>query len=256
MFVFLLVIGASAIALQWTVHAVWERTLREQIERNLRQKTLMLAYRVEADRQHSLGDIVAQEGQAAGARATVVDPTGKVLADSEADPSVIENHSQRPEIIAALSGKVGVSERSSQSFGVPFLYVAVPVSGGAVRLAYPLTEMETTDRPLAVALFWGSLATFVFAVIVAAAASQYLGRRLERIVNFAERVAGGDLTARIASRKSGSRTLSISGAFSRGVRGTRRFIPRLAHCTRPSTSTAITASCMLLSRVSSSRWLV
>ena len=199
MFVFLLVIGASAVALQWTVHNVWKRTLREQIERNLRQKTLMFAYRVEVDRQHSLGDIARQEGQAAGARATVVDPTGKVLADSEADPSVAENHAHRPEIISALGGKVGVDERSSQSLGVPFLYVAAPVSGGAVRLAYPLTEMETTDRPLAVALFWGSLAAFVFAVIVAAAASQYMGRRLERIVNFAERVAGGDLTARIAS---------------------------------------------------------
>ncbi|HSZ64544.1 MAG TPA: ATP-binding protein [Terriglobales bacterium] len=199
MFVFLLVIGASAVALQWTVHNVWERTLREQIERNLQQKTLMFALHVESDRQHSLADIAAQEGQAAGARATVVDPTGQVLADSEADPSVAENHVHRPEIISALSGKVGVDERNSQTLGVPFLYVAAPVSGGAVRLAYPLTEMETTDRPLAVALFWGSLAAFVFALIVAAAASQYMGRRLERIVNFAERVAGGDLAARIAS---------------------------------------------------------
>src|SRR4030081_2361880 len=50
MFVFLLVIGVTAITLQLTVHKVWERTLREQIERNLKQKTLMFAYRVEADR--------------------------------------------------------------------------------------------------------------------------------------------------------------------------------------------------------------
>ena len=199
MFVFLLVIGVTAITLQLTVHKVWERTLREQIERNLKQKTLMFAYRVEADRQHSLADITAQEGQAAGARATVIDPTGKVLADSEADPSTMDNHGQRREFVSALAGKLGVDERQSQSLGVPFLYVAAPVSGGAVRLAYPLPEMEITDRPLAVALFWGSLAAFVFAMLVAAAASQYLGRRLRRIVNFAERVAAGDLTARIAS---------------------------------------------------------
>ena len=68
-----------------------------------------------------------------------------------------------------------------------------------MRLAYPLPEMEITDRPLRVALFWGSFAAFVFAVMVAAVASQYVGRRLQRIVNFAERVASGDLTARIAS---------------------------------------------------------
>src|ERR1039458_9705668 len=199
MFVFLLVIGVTAITLQLTVHKVWERTLREQIERNLKQKTLMFAYRVEADRQHSLADITAQEGQAAGARATVIDPTGKVLADSETDPSTMENHAHRREFVSALAGAVGVDERKSQSLGIPFVYVAAPVSGGAVRLAYPLPEMEITDRPLRVALFWGSFAAFVFAVMVAAVASQYVGRRLQRIVNFAERVASGDLTARIAS---------------------------------------------------------
>ena len=47
MFVFLLVIAATAITLQVTVHRVWERTLREQIERNLTEKTLMFANRVE-----------------------------------------------------------------------------------------------------------------------------------------------------------------------------------------------------------------
>jgi two-component system phosphate regulon sensor histidine kinase PhoR len=199
MFVFLLVIGASAITLQVTVHNVWERTLREQIERNLKQKTLMFAYRVEADRQHSLADITAQEGQAAGARATVIDPTGKVLADSEADPSAMENHAERREFVSALAGHLGVDERSSQTLRVPFLYVAAPISGGAVRLAFPLPEIETTDRPLNMALLWGSLTAFVFAVMVASVASQYVGWRLQRIVNFAERVAAGDLTARIAS---------------------------------------------------------
>jgi two-component system, OmpR family, phosphate regulon sensor histidine kinase PhoR len=199
MFVFLLVIGATAITLQLTVHRVWERTLREQIKLNLKQKTLMFAHRVETDRQHSLADITSQEGQAAGARATVIDPTGKVLADSEADPGTMENHAHHGEFAAALSGETGVEERKSQTLGVPFLYVAVPVTGGAVRLAYPLPEIETTDRPLAVALFWGSLAALIFAFIVAAATSLYVGWRLQRIVNFADRVAAGDLTARIAS---------------------------------------------------------
>jgi two-component system phosphate regulon sensor histidine kinase PhoR len=199
MFVFLLVIGVTAVTLQWTVREVWERTLREQVERDLQQKTLMFAHRVESDRQHSLADITSQEAQAAGARATVVDPTGKVLADSEVDPGKLENHAQRGEFVSALAGHLGMDQRKSQSFGVPYLYVAAPVSGGAVRLAYPLPQMEITERPLALALFWGSFSAFVFAVVVAAAAAQYVGRRLQRIVNFAERVAGGDLTARIAS---------------------------------------------------------
>jgi two-component system phosphate regulon sensor histidine kinase PhoR len=199
MFVFLLVIGVTAITLQLTVRAVWERTLREQIERNLKQKTLMFAHRVDAGGVQSLVDITAQEGQAAGTRATVIDPTGKVLADSEVDPGTMENHSHRKEFASALAGQVGVDERRSEPLGIPFIYVAVPVSGGAVRLAYPLPEIEITDRPLGLALFWGSLTAFAFALLVAAIAAQFVGWRLQRIVNFAERVAGGDLTARIAS---------------------------------------------------------
>ena len=231
MFVFLLVIGVTAITLHLTVHKVWERTLREQIERNLKQKTLMFAYRVEADRQHHLGDIAAQEGQAAGARATVIDPTGKVLADSEVDPGGMENQKYRKEFASALAGQLGMDERGGQSLGVPFLYVAVPVSGGAVRLAYPVPEMEITDHPLAVALFWGSLTAFVFAVLVAAVAAQYVGRRLQRIVDFAERVAGGDLTARIAST-SGDEIGQVASALDKTTRGVEESYARVQNSQR------------------------
>jgi len=196
---FLLVIAASAIALDLSVRQIWERVLRDQIERNLKQKTLMFAQRVDSDRQHALADIAAQEGQAAGARATIIDPSGRVLADSEADISGMENHARRQEFVAALGGQVGVEERRSHTLGIPFLYVAAPISGGAVRLAFPLSEIEIANQRLSTALLWGSLMAFLFATFVAAAATQYVARRLQRIVAFAERVAAGDLTARIAS---------------------------------------------------------
>ena len=165
MLVFLVVIAVTAVTLEWTVHRVWERTLHEQIERDLTQKVQMFAYSVENDRQHTLADITSQEGQAAGARATVIDPTGKVLADSEADPASMENHAYRKEFAAALAGHIGVDERKSHTLAVPFIYVAAPVSGGAVRLAYPLPEIEITNRPLSRVLFWGSLTAFVIAAL-------------------------------------------------------------------------------------------
>ncbi len=199
MLVFLLVIGVTTFTLQITIRRMWERTLREQIERNLSEKALMFAQRVESDRQHAIGDIAAQEAQAAGARATVIDSSGKVLADSESDPLAMENHRQRAEFIAALGGHLGRDERSSHTLGIPFLYVAAPISGGAVRLAYSLGEIDATAGQLNKALLWGSLISFVAAMLVAGVASQYVARRLGRIVNFAERVAAGDLTARIAS---------------------------------------------------------
>ncbi|MFY9561188.1 MAG: ATP-binding protein [Terriglobales bacterium] len=217
MLVFLLVIGVATTTLQITVRKIWEQTLREQIERNLRQKTLMFAQRVETDRQHALVDIAAQAGQAAGARATVIDSSGKVLADSEADPRAMENHAQRPEFIAALSGQLGIHQRSSHTLSIPFLYVAAPVSGGAVRLAYPLAEIETTTQQLGKALLWGSLIAIAVALLVAGAASHYVARRLGRIVKFAEQVAAGDLTARIAST-SGDEIGQVAAALDKTAR--------------------------------------
>jgi two-component system phosphate regulon sensor histidine kinase PhoR len=199
MLVFLLVIGVTAVTLDAVVRDAWRHTLHDQIARNLRQKTQLFAHRAENDRQHSLADIAAQEGQAAGARATIIDPTGRVLADSEADSSTMENHAHRKEFIAALHGELGEDERTSHTLGISFLYVAAPISGGAVRLAYPLSEVDVANEQLEKALLWGLLAAVGLAMIVAAAASHYVARRLRRIVGFAERVAAGDLTARIAS---------------------------------------------------------
>jgi two-component system, OmpR family, phosphate regulon sensor histidine kinase PhoR len=196
--VFALVIAATVIIIDFSVRGAWEQTLRQEIERNLTQKTLMFAHRVNTDRAHSLQDIAAQEGQAAGARATIISPTGKVLADSEAEPSSLENHSGRKEFMAALSGNIGSDERRSDTLDIPFLYVAAPVSGGAVRLAYPLSDLEATTQRVRRTLLLSPAFAFVVALLVAAFAAQYTAHRLRRIVAFADRVAGGDLTARIA----------------------------------------------------------
>jgi two-component system, OmpR family, phosphate regulon sensor histidine kinase PhoR len=194
-----LVVVVAAITMDITIRRAWEGSLRDEIQRGLTAKTRLFANRVEIDRQHSLQDIAAQEAQAAGARATIIDPTGQVLADSEADPASMENHRGRKEFIAALAGNIGVDERRSHTIGIPFLYVAAPVSGGAVRMAYPLSDVEAASQRVHHALLLGSLIAFVIVLLLAAIGAQYTARRLQRIVNFAERVAGGDLTARISA---------------------------------------------------------
>jgi two-component system phosphate regulon sensor histidine kinase PhoR len=194
---FLVVILAAAVIFDVTLGGAWEASLRNEIERNLTQKTQLLAHRVETDRSHSLADIAAQEGQSAGARVTIIDPTGKVLADSEANPASMENHSARPEFVAALSGKIGSDERRSATLSIPFLYIAVSVSGGAVRLAYPLSDVEAVSAEVRRRLEAASALAFLFALLVAAVAAHWSGRRLERIVDVAARIADGDLQARV-----------------------------------------------------------
>ena len=197
MAVFLIVIAATAAILDVMIGGAWQSSLRAEIERNLNQKTLLFAHRVETDRAHSLSEIAAQEGLAAGARATVIDASGKVLADSESNPANMENHASRKEFAAALSGHPGESERRSATLGIPFLYVAVPVSGGAVRLAYPLSDVEAVQAQVRRRMLWGSTIALAIALLIAASTSICTSRRLERIVDVAARIEHGDLHARV-----------------------------------------------------------
>src|SRR5437867_7262891 len=88
---FLILIATAAFSLgHWKRQHV-ERALREKVTRNLTQKARKLASRVNADRAQSIDVIASQEGQAAGARATIIDTNGNVVADSEVPMSSLEN---------------------------------------------------------------------------------------------------------------------------------------------------------------------
>jgi len=209
---FALVIAAATVTFDFSIDHAWRDSLLQQIDLNLRQKTQMFANHVNGVGALSLLDskqeagppqlarlqsIVAEDGRAAGARATIVDSQGKVWADSEADPAIMENHAQRPEFVAALKGIVGTDTRRSRTVGVSFLYVAAPVAGGAVRLAYPLSDVEAAVTRVRRHLFLGSLLAFIVALLISSVAARSTARRLHRIVQFADRIAAGDLAARI-----------------------------------------------------------
>ncbi len=73
-------------------------------------------------------------------RITIVLADGTVRYDSASDPSAMENHASRPEIRAALAGRVGTSVRRSPTLGLDMVYAAAPIyeSGvvaGALRVA-------------------------------------------------------------------------------------------------------------------------
>ncbi len=195
---FAVVIVGATLILDFSIRKAWKDSLTQEIERSLQQKTVMFANRVNASHDESLQEIVRQEGQAAGARATVIDASGRVLADSETAPGEIENSSRSPEFVTALQGGMGIERRPSPSVHTPFLYMAAPIHGGAVRLAYSLADVESSTASIERHLLRGSALAFPVALILAAGAAQSISGRLKRIVKFAETIAQGDLTARIA----------------------------------------------------------
>jgi two-component system phosphate regulon sensor histidine kinase PhoR len=59
---------------------------------------------------------IAAQAEVLDARITVIGIDGTVLADSVSDPTTMDDHSDRPEVVAALRGEVGRSpSRRSQT---------------------------------------------------------------------------------------------------------------------------------------------
>jgi two-component system, OmpR family, phosphate regulon sensor histidine kinase PhoR len=193
----LVVIAACTISLDLLIGRTWENMLRSQIETSLRQKTMMFAARAADASPAMLRQIVKQGAEASGARITVINSSGRVLADSEANADAMENHVTRPEFVAALHGQVGSSSRVSKTVGSNLLYVAAPIPGGAVRLAQHLNAIDEANVQIRGDLLKGSAIAALLALFLAFLATQSIGRRLIRITDFAERIAAGDLSARI-----------------------------------------------------------
>lgn len=196
---FVLVIATATATLDFAVRKAWEESLYNEIKTTLQQKVLMFANAVEQERdRRSMQEIADDVSKAADARATIITPQGVVLADTRANPAEMENHATRPEFIAALHGSIGSNTRVSHTVGIPFLYVAAPIRGGAVRLAYPLSSIQELTHHVRMHLLEVSGIALMIAMLLAAAIAQAMSRRLQRIVGFAERIAAGDLSARIA----------------------------------------------------------
>src|ERR1700720_210903 len=214
---FVVVISAATLTLDISIRHNWETALRSDLERLLVQNAQGFALRVENDHQHSLQQMAAEEARITGTRVTIIGRDGVVLADSEADAKTMENHAGRPEVATALGGKVGSSSRLSHTVGIEFLYLAVPSGDKIVRLAYPLSSMQQQISSIRANLLGATVLALLLALVLSAVIAEVISRGLRRIVRFAEQVAAGDLSARIAET-SGDEIAQVAMALDRTAR--------------------------------------
>jgi two-component system phosphate regulon sensor histidine kinase PhoR len=182
----------------------------DALDEDLRGVTALLAQNapvaaIQARDQKRLDAWADKNGKALGRRVTVIAPDGVVLGDSEvplAELSRLQNHSDRPEVIAARAGGtdgLGSDVRKSASVGVEYLYVARTLEkppGAIVRVALPVaTAREHVRRALSLlwALAGGAL---VGGIGLTLWRTRPLSRRLRAFEEVARRIEGGDLSAR------------------------------------------------------------
>jgi len=177
------------------------RALRHDYLRAAFQQLEALA-RLATHRPPPFGELAALRAWAAwmaqtGARVTVIAADGQVLADSHEKPEKMANHADRPEIQQAFATGRGQAVRYSETVARELVYLAIRHDAAAgtptvVRLALPLAQISQALADIRRQLGLASLVLLLLAGGISLLFSQTFSRRVERLKEFAQRVAEGD----------------------------------------------------------------
>jgi len=141
-------------------------------------------------------------------RITVIDKDGRVLGDSEQQPSLMENHSDRLEVIEAIENGFGQSTRFSDTLDINMKYVAVRVDRGdrilgIVRFALPLSRVQPEIRIIYRVVLLGTIAAVIIALIVAYFVSRSITLPIRQVKETAQQIARGDFGKRVRIKSKG-----------------------------------------------------
>jgi two-component system phosphate regulon sensor histidine kinase PhoR len=140
--------------------------------------------------------------QEIGARLTLIDPDGRVLGDSDELPERMDNHADRPEVLAARAERLGRSTRFSQTVSQPMQYVALRVDSdrgvlGFVRVAKPLRDIDERVAELNRLVWLATGATGLAATALAFWLAKHITRPLQELSQGARRIGAGEYGAKV-----------------------------------------------------------
>ncbi len=135
-------------------------------------------------------------------RLTVIAADGKVLGDSDENPALMEDHSNRAEIVSAIQEGFGQSIRFSPTLGKNMMYVAVPVRvdgqiAAVVRTAIPVTEIDQTLSRIYVTIVWAGVIVALCAAFLSLLISRQISQPITRMKRIAQLFAQGQLNIRV-----------------------------------------------------------
>ena len=205
--VLVLALASAHLYLDRVIRDFWVYHLEQRLLREVRFARVHLSEVANTD--EDLIPLVNEVGLRLGVRTTLINGQGRVLADSETDPSALENHANHPEISAVRQQGRGTSVRYSNTLDIEILYVAtaVPEIGGGhlvLRLALPLRDMGHIKQRIAQAIWIASTLGLCLALLLAYATSRYISRPILDAIWFVRNIASGRLkhrTLRVGSTR-------------------------------------------------------
>ena len=139
-------------------------------------------------------------------RISLISADGTVLSDTRVESTELENHSERPEIIAAQNNTVGTDRRVSNTIHIEMYYLAVrledPTNNETVGFIRIAVDTQPIDDAIAALTLW----TWVFAIVlglVAGSVTWYIAAKqmspLSTFADVATKAAEGNYTRKISS---------------------------------------------------------
>jgi two-component system phosphate regulon sensor histidine kinase PhoR len=155
---------------------------------------------------NAMDRFIKVKGEQAQTRLTVIDRQGKVLADSQKDPLLMQNHSDRPEVAAALSGQRRSEIHFSFTLRENMLYFAMPlqVDGktvAALRLSLFFKDIEHEFAPWRWKITAALLVLLGLSMLFSYILSRNLARPIRDLAQAARHVASGDLDSHVQSQR-------------------------------------------------------
>jgi two-component system phosphate regulon sensor histidine kinase PhoR len=180
----------------------------EEIERSLAARAELLteiarpALLQPGPLEPSLQASIVSLGASTDSRLTVVARDGRVIADSHESPSSMDNHGQRPEILAALATGSGLSSRFSQTLQQQMTYIAKPVLDneeaiGVVRVSLTLSTIDSRLADLRTAILLSAMLVSVVALLIGFYFAKRFADPLVKLTEAAEAISQGDYDRRI-----------------------------------------------------------
>jgi two-component system phosphate regulon sensor histidine kinase PhoR len=130
------------------VVANWQKThVMQQVEEQLHDTAIVLGRaideKLETASPAELQQLFQKLARETNTRMTLIAADGVVLADSQEDPSRMQNHRDRPELKdAAGPEKFGTSLRRSPTLGIRMLYLALPIERDGKPAAFVQVAMD------------------------------------------------------------------------------------------------------------------
>lgn len=179
-----------------------------------------------------LNNIAARYGGITKMRITFIDINGKVLGDSAADYTTLENHSNRPEFIQAMQQGQGASTRYSASLHQYLKYVALKIQTQpqpiVLRLSIPIHEINEIREKLILYILIGTVIILVVAGALGLKVASKITKPIREMTAFSKAIAEGDFDGTLEI-KSNDELGELGRAFDNMQRQLKKNIVELRH---------------------------